>query len=54
MEFPAVPAGLVGGHCIGVDRYYLTHKAEQLGYFPEAVLLDLKRTVPRELRALRL
>jgi UDP-N-acetyl-D-galactosamine dehydrogenase len=30
--------GLVGGHCIGVDPYYLTHKAEQLGYRPEVVL----------------
>ena len=30
--------GLVGGHCIGVDPYYLTHKAESLGYHPEVVL----------------
>ena len=30
--------GLVGGHCIGVDPYYLTYKAEQLGYHPEVVL----------------
>ena len=30
--------GLVGGHCIGVDPYYLTHKAEELGYHPEIVL----------------
>jgi UDP-N-acetyl-D-galactosamine dehydrogenase len=30
--------GLVGGHCIGVDPYYLTHKAEQLGYHPEVIL----------------
>ena len=30
--------GLVGGHCIGVDPYYLTHKAEQLGYNPEIIL----------------
>jgi UDP-N-acetyl-D-galactosamine dehydrogenase len=30
--------GLVGGHCIGVDPYYLTHKAEQLGYCPHLVL----------------
>jgi UDP-N-acetyl-D-galactosamine dehydrogenase len=28
----------VGGHCIGVDPYYLTHKAEQLGYYPQVVL----------------
>ena len=30
--------GLVGGHCIGVDPYYLTHKAEALGYQPEVIL----------------
>lgn len=30
--------GMVGGHCIGVDPYYLTHKAEQLGYIPQIVL----------------
>ena len=30
--------GLVGGHCIGVDPYYLTHKAESLGYNPEIIL----------------
>lgn len=30
--------GLVGGHCIGVDPYYLTYKAEQLGYHPQVVL----------------
>jgi len=30
--------GLVGGHCIGVDPYYLTHKAEALGYRPEVIL----------------
>jgi UDP-N-acetyl-D-galactosamine dehydrogenase len=30
--------GLVGGHCIGVDPYYLTHKSEQLGYHPEMIL----------------
>ncbi|MBL8685908.1 MAG: nucleotide sugar dehydrogenase [Alphaproteobacteria bacterium] len=30
--------GLVGGHCISVDPYYLTHKAEQLGYIPEVIL----------------
>ncbi len=30
--------GLVGGHCIGVDSYYLTAKAEQLGYQPEVIL----------------
>jgi UDP-N-acetyl-D-galactosamine dehydrogenase len=30
--------GLVGGHCIGVDPYYLTHKAQELGYRPEIIL----------------
>lgn len=30
--------GLVGGHCIGVDPYYLTHKSEELGYTPEIIL----------------
>lgn len=30
--------GLVGGHCIGVDPYYLTHKAETLGYHPQVIL----------------
>lgn len=30
--------GLVGGHCIGVDPYYLTHKAEQTGYHPQVIL----------------
>jgi UDP-N-acetyl-D-galactosamine dehydrogenase len=30
--------GMVGGHCIGVDPYYLTHKAEMIGYHPEVIL----------------
>ena len=30
--------GLVGGHCIGVDPYYLTHKAQELGYRPQVIL----------------
>lgn len=30
--------GLVGGHCIGVDPYYLTHKAEKIGYIPQVIL----------------
>lgn len=30
--------GLVGGHCIGVDPYYLTHKAEAIGYIPQVIL----------------
>lgn len=34
---PFLP-GLVGGHCIGVDPYYLTHKAEEVGYHPQVIL----------------
>lgn len=34
--------GLVGGHCIGVDPYYLTHKAEALGYHPQVILSGRK------------
>ncbi len=30
--------GLVGGHCIGVDPYYLTHKSQSVGYFPDVIL----------------
>src|ERR1700733_13004732 len=30
--------GLVGGHCIGVDPYYLTHKAQSIGFHPEMIL----------------
>ncbi|MDQ3000126.1 MAG: nucleotide sugar dehydrogenase [Fibrobacterota bacterium] len=47
--------GLVGGHCIGVDPYYLTHKAEQLGYIPQVILAgrrindSMGRYVAREL-----
>ena len=37
-NFLSFRPGLVGGHCIGVDPYYLTHKAEQLGYYPQVVL----------------
>ena len=38
MEFHENDTRLVGGHCIGVDPYYLTHKAEELGYSPEVIL----------------
>lgn len=34
--------GMVGGHCIGVDPYYLTHKAEQVGYHPQVILAGRK------------
>ena len=37
-NFLAFRPGLVGGHCIGVDPYYLTHKAAMLGYHPEVIL----------------
>lgn len=37
-NFLSFKPGLVGGHCIGVDPYYLTHKAEKLGYCPEVIL----------------
>ena len=32
--------GLVGGHCIGVDPYYLTHKAQSIGYDPKVILAE--------------
>ncbi|MDC0528819.1 nucleotide sugar dehydrogenase [Gammaproteobacteria bacterium] len=34
--------GLVGGHCIGVDPYYLTHKSEEVGYHPQVILAGRK------------
>lgn len=37
-NFQPFRPGLVGGHCIGVDPYYLTHKAQQVGYHPEVIL----------------
>jgi UDP-N-acetyl-D-glucosamine/UDP-N-acetyl-D-galactosamine dehydrogenase len=37
-NFIKMKPGLVGGHCIGVDPYYLTHKAEELGYNPQVIL----------------
>jgi UDP-N-acetyl-D-glucosamine/UDP-N-acetyl-D-galactosamine dehydrogenase len=37
-NFIKMTPGLVGGHCIGVDPYYLTYKAEELGYHPEVIL----------------
>lgn len=38
MELLKFTPGLVGGHCIGVDPYYLTHKAQELGHHPEVIL----------------
>ena len=37
-NFSPFRPGLVGGHCIGVDPYYLTHKAQEIGYNPEMIL----------------
>ena len=37
-NFIKMQPGLVGGHCIGVDPYYLAHKAEQKGYYPQVIL----------------
>jgi len=37
-NFIKLTPGLVGGHCIGVDPYYLTHKAQSLGYIPDLIL----------------
>ncbi|MDE2020465.1 MAG: nucleotide sugar dehydrogenase [Patescibacteria group bacterium] len=41
-NFMPFSPGLVGGHCIGVDPYYLTSKAEQLGYHPQVILAGRK------------
>ena len=38
MELLEVLPGLVGGHCIGVDPYYLTYKVEQMGYHSQIIL----------------
>ena len=38
MELLPFSPGLVGGHCIGVDPYYLTHKAQSVGYHPQVIL----------------
>ena len=37
VEFPALSTGLVGGHCIGVDPFYIAHKAELVGYHPHVI-----------------
>ena len=42
MEFFSIFTGLVGGHCIGVDPYYLTYKAEKIGYKPKVILSGRK------------
>src|SRR5699024_10334060 len=38
LNFLNFKPGLVGGHCIGVDPYYLTHKAQEVGHHPEVIL----------------
>ena len=38
MEFPEISTGPVGGHCIGVDPYYLTYKSKELGYDSQVIL----------------
>ena len=38
MEFLNFTPGLVGGHCIGVDPYYLTYKSKKIGYNPKLIL----------------
>ena len=38
LNFLKFKPGLVGGHCIGVDPYYLTHKADMIGYHPQVIL----------------
>ena len=42
MEFLNFKPGLVGGHCIGVDPYYLTYKSKQIGYEPKVILSGRK------------
>lgn len=46
--------GLVGGHCIAVDPYYLTHKAEELGYIPQVILAGRKINDEMYLEVVRL
>lgn len=41
-NFQKFSPGLVGGHCIGVDPYYLTHKSQELGYHPDLILASRK------------
>ncbi|MDD5730236.1 MAG: nucleotide sugar dehydrogenase [Candidatus Omnitrophica bacterium] len=41
-NFIKMQPGLVGGHCIGVDPYYLTYKAEEMGYHPQVILAGRK------------
>ena len=42
MELYAFYPGLVGGHCIGVDPYYLTYKAKEIGFNPKIILAGRK------------
>ncbi len=45
-NFMPFQPGLVGGHCIGVDPYYLTYRAEKAGYHPEVILQAVASTTP--------
>ena len=53
-NFMSFRPGLVGGHCIGVDPYYLTYKAESLGYRPKVILAgrDINESIPKNLSIL--
>ena len=53
MEFLDFKPGLVGGHCIGVDPYYLTHKAETIGYKPNIILAGRRLTITWEIMLLQ-
>ena len=53
MEFFRFKPGLVGGHCIGVDPYYLTHKAETIGYKPNIILEVERLTITWEIMLLQ-
>ena len=45
-NFIKLKPGLVGGHCIGIAPYYLSYKAEEVGYSPDLILLDLMLLMP--------
>jgi len=49
MEFLKFEPGLVGGHCIGVDPYYLAYKAKEAGYIPQFILAgrNINESIPR-------
>ena len=49
MDFLPFKPGLVGGHCINVDPFFLTHKSMELGYTPEVILSgrNINDTIPQ-------